>query len=304
MNFLRILGIAWVILPATIPVVQAQEIRVISSPADICMQLASQGQIFVRISNYSELALKIVRQIQSHCVQQVGDLNLTRLADEFSELKAYIFTAGFFGAGEAGTRETGVCDPKEKRVLLSCYSWQQSGAETREIVALHEALCAAGYVDDDYQLAVGLWQLAKQLGMLNDQRSSPFRNIGRRTETPRFPPAGVNGAKGLSGGVTNVGGGGDAFAVDVKVGVLEKISESLRKPGAGGTGLRFSRIMDRIINAQIEIDNTGTAEKGTVTFGKTDDGRLSMRVPRSLFGPDQSIEQIIAYLLEHDEAKN
>lgn len=219
----------------------------------------AHAQLFTPISDFSDAALVLVRNLEQQGVQSLGPLSLPQVEKDIRQVSAKGFSFGFAAATDTA-RSTASCYPKEHLVIISMLSWNQMNPDDRPLMALHEGLCAAGYVDDDYQLSSAIWEAGFELAL-----HKPIQNLIQKVERTTTNPAFIQDYRG--GGVTAVGGGGDSDGIDFKRNLFI-FSDVFYSRKAQSISLQdFNQL---IMDSQIEINRADGAENETFVIVKPD----------------------------------
>ncbi|MGZ3802314.1 MAG: hypothetical protein ACXVCL_19265 [Bdellovibrio sp.] len=196
-------------------------------------------------------ATAIPQKLIDNGIQNVGPLNLQQLVDDIkNKVKFAVLPVFSIGSGTYGSHRSGSsCRVEEHSVFVNQPHLDNLGnLEVIEALLLHESLCALGYNDDNYMISSTLGSLRKlskktadggaseaEKLISNPGFMSPFiRKLGMRTKNLRYTFA--NRAQSNSstfledkktmlasgGTVTGVGGGGDGFALYLKMQLFDK----------------------------------------------------------------------------------
>lgn len=146
---------------------------------------------------------------------KIGDLNIVQLKDEMKQVR-WVENGGVFFAGSGETRTGAVYFVEEKKVIVNTLRAPYEPLRTMPVAALHEALGALGYIDENYEISMVLAMNAltseeQELIFSKkfvDKQSSRLVGLKRRTTDAKYKS---------SGGGTSVGGGGDGVAVQAKM---------------------------------------------------------------------------------------
>lgn len=196
----------------------------------------------------------------------VGGIDIAELLKEIQTV-TWLESSGIFLAGSGETRTGAIYFVSERKVIVNSARAQFEPRTTMPVAALHEALGALGYADENYEASILLY--------LNTY--SPKE---RATILPHFSFARMNarlhklqrrnGDVKYAGG-TSVGGGGDGIAVQVKVYAM-MMAQAL----CDLFGYSATNIYDKILDAQVEI-NPKVTESSVVK--EAQNGRKVWRVP-------------------------
>lgn len=205
---------------------------------------------------------EIFRPVSKHIVQQlvdlgvntVGQLDTKKLLADLDTVEWRTFNLGFF-AGSGGKRQTSIYLVEQRMVAVSTYALENLVGQPIPLWewALHEALGALGYPDENYELTTSLHFLVKSSTLDTIQRISlveeSFSAISIRT---------TNQIYSSEGGTTIIGGGGDAPIITFKTQLLEhyvhwvdtnypELSKKKKKQG-------FSRLVAQAIEFDLKRD--------------------------------------------------
>jgi hypothetical protein len=168
---------------------------------------------------------EIFRPISKHIVQQlvdlgikkVGMMDVEKLLADLETVEWRTFSLGFF-AGSGGKRQTSIYLVEQRMVAVSTYALDNLVGQPIPLWewALHEALGALGYPDENYELTTSLHFLVKNNTLETSQRinfvEESFSAISIRT---------TNQIYSSEGGTTIIGGGGDAPIITFKTQLLD-----------------------------------------------------------------------------------
>ncbi|HPI39576.1 MAG TPA: hypothetical protein PLJ21_02150 [Pseudobdellovibrionaceae bacterium] len=178
----------------------------------------AKDQTFVDF--FSSQSLVIPETLKKNNVDKIEDLKIDGL---INEIKSVFWRAnhGSFLLGSGETRTSAIYFIKDKTVVVNSLRSQFEPKLTLPISALHEALGALGYKDENYEMSILLY--LNTLSQAEQGRFLPknfvsknnkvyFSNIIKRYENTTYQMA--------KGGGTSVGGGGDGLSVQIKLTAL------------------------------------------------------------------------------------
>ena len=174
---------------------------------------------------FRSLSKKDLEKLLNQNIVKIGDMNLIKLSKELETVEWRTFDLGFLG-GSGGKRMTSIYIVKDKMVVINTLSLQSLVGKPIKMFswALHEALGALGYDDENYELSSSISFLANNPSHLNstgvDYVQSHFLEL-KKSSTGRVYT--------LNGGSTVVGGGGDAIIIDLKQRLLSRYFEWVKK---------------------------------------------------------------------------
>ncbi len=216
--------------------------------------------IFVTLSiGYTAIAAEFKSSMQNYAASipndllkkgttQIGDLNLKKLVEEIKTVDFEIFENGFL-AGSGKKRSSSIYFVEQKKVIINSLALKFLAQEFFGPLALHEALGALGYYDENYEISLGLFLLLMpdNLGLKEILvQSSLFKDLKRRTSEPLY----------ANGGATSIGGGGDGLTMEAKTGWL---IQTLAKTSSS----RRSEVVHHILRSTVELGTAMDMQIGT-----------------------------------------
>lgn len=249
-------------------------------------------------STFQQASLIVIDGLLKVGYQNLGDLNLVTLKKEVSTLNWRLIQATNIEAGSEGSRSTAVYSIGDKLIIMSLEEWLNTEPSLRAIIALHEALGALGYSDENYQISVALAQLnalstvegAEMQNLLEYNKiisfleTAPvFKNVIKNTDHILL----ADGADNTNGGVTGLGGGGDIRALTIKFflltiyPVLMKIQNKTDSELIRNT---FYLLLDCEIESSTESNNL-TEHKENIDNTKVSfyQGKLKITIPKNIY---------------------
>ncbi len=246
--------------------------------------------------------------------KNLGRLKLNEFQDRLSELQIRA-VPGPIRAGKNLQRSTATFSRIQKTVLISYEEWMQTEASLRPLVAMHEALMALNYNDNDYQLTVLVLTLSAFAQMdanPNDEESRKLLHVNRMRELCLSAPVLQEiwnltqtspRLRTIAKGTITGHGGGDSRMATVKVlllsvaGVLTQIPNPISDE-------TLAKIFYLILDASIEnneleqTDHLGNGLSAQSLMDATQvhldrGGRLQIRTPKAQFlrmGNEQQFE--------------
>lgn len=241
--------------------------------------------------------------IETTAVKQMIAEGFTHIADQnLSEIQRDLLTVRFktidgVPIGSCG-RRIGMLNWPDKNLVVVPKAYFKSALPQDVLSAwvLHEGYSATNRFDENYGFSVGLTWLASKTQMekffilsegLMEQAMDPRQEIAACSG--RFPSYLVAG-----GGSTGVGGGGDPFAVQIKLELMNSIYDDF---SLGGSAKNFELIKPILIRAlrlpleAMDVDFTIAKDatrllqlvekisKDPVEFVRSDSGQLIVKYP-------------------------
>ena len=204
-------------------------------------------------------------------LKNIEQLNLKKLLKELDQVNWQTNDYGFF-AGSEGARTTSVYLVKDKTVIVNLQMLHNLIGKPVHLNnwALHEAMGALGYDDENYDLSSSIAFLANTKHDIQSSLDYVKNNFAVITK------AKDDKVYALRGGSTVVGGGGDAVLIELKQRLLERYLEI--NPDKAG--------FEKIIHLKIEFSQEDIAYNN---FGFNIEeqalyiGRAAMVIPDVIF---------------------
>jgi hypothetical protein len=208
--------------------------------------LSTQIALSAGFEDFKKSSTTILESLRSQGMSQAGNLDLEKVIEKTHATKWQPFQQGFFG-GSGKHRTTAIYLVEENTILVSEMALKILSPDVYPLAALHEALGAQGYADENYELTLSLDQLSK---VTPNQRALFERRLKNLTPTVNH-----NKVYKHQDGGTSVGGGGDGFGIELKSIVL---SEALRQNFSEDT-------LDIIFATELEINWDSQAPQVTAS---------------------------------------
>ena len=218
---------------------------IISSP--LVMSADTPTQLYKKNSTY------IVQNLLDHGIQTLGELNLQALKNDISSVDWNANKSGGFLAGSGRTRVGAIYDIDKRAVYVNENTSLKGFEGALPLQALHEALGALGYIDENYEvsLTLELILLSKKHSQFNIEQStleslvsSHLQSLSRRSHNQEYS----------SGGSTSIGGGGDGILAKMKM--LSLIAApnwlSYQKSAANCSQVTQTKFLNFIISTPFE----------------------------------------------------
>lgn len=207
---------------------------------------------------FRPLSKHIVEKIVKNGTTEVGDLNLVDLLDMLETVEWRTFDLGFL-AGSGGKRQTSMYFVQDRMVVVNILALQNLVDKPISLYnwALHEALGALGYPDEFYDLTTALVFMAEPNNHSVDRTKyveSIFSDIKVTT---------TNHVYGREGGVTIIGGGGDAPLIDFKSKMIERFITWLETHHPRLGTRKKKKAIERLIKIQVEFNKESSRESNS-----------------------------------------
>ncbi len=224
----------------------------------LCISFNAKSESLKGSANevFKAISVKYVDDILATGSTHIGELDLRVLKKELLEVKWHAID-GIFLAGSGGHRGAAVYVTSTKSVYVNILSVNNMVGSQVSFYpwALHEALGALGYKDENYELT-------SVISFIAETKSVQNKNILQRRENIGAEIFSKNPSKRSSdviydtseGGVTVIGGGGDFFTSYVKLELLKALNELAKELSLEMDGLLYKRAMKNIIQMQIEFE--------------------------------------------------
>lgn len=198
---------------------------------------------------FRPLSKQIVQKIVDNGTTKIGDTNLLELLDLLDTVEWRTFDLGFL-AGSGGKRQTSMYFVKDRMVVVNMLSLQNLVGKPVRLThwALHEALGALGYPDEVYDLTIALTFMAQP------DTYSTDRIEYVETTLSDIQVSATERQYGKEGGVTIIGGGGDAEIIEFKSLLLEHFSEWLMRKYPNTKESKKKKAIQRLIKLPIDFD--------------------------------------------------
>ena len=212
----------------------------------------------------------IVQKLQAQGVRKVGDFDVEQLAQQISSTKWQV-VQGKFLIGSGKDRVTSIYLPESQQVIVNDLALQFIEPATVPLAALHEALGAHGYEDENYQLSLSLQQLS--LGRRHG--ADVFQNVLKESSSRKLQ----NKVYLSADGGTSVGGGGDGTALEFKSLLLETMLKALNS--SQPSDLFNQKVLQLVLNAEVESDWVfkGNSPSAAQIDFTSENGRTVIRIP-------------------------
>lgn len=184
---------------------------------------------------FRPISKAIIQRILDSGVTQVGEMDLGELLEDLDTVEWRTFDLGFL-SGSGGKRQTSIYLVEQRMVVVNTLALQNL-VETQVRLnswALHEALGALGYDDENYQISTSLAFVAGDftLSSLGQPNPAPNPSISNRADFVERTLSNVSRTNiertyGREGGTTVVGGGGDAPILELKQRLMNRLSNWL-----------------------------------------------------------------------------
>lgn len=203
-------------------------------------QLLENSQVSKKTTELFQRAAVMVLSefIDRHHITNANGINLINLRNQILSQVSWTILKGMkISAGANGTRSTATYSVELKTVIVDLHEWNNASPWSRPLIALHEALGALGYPDDDYEISlalnISLSMLPENSERIREQwvsaaieneldpsliefiSSADWKLVGQ--EFTGVPPLEILLAK---GGVTGGSRGGDQFTAILKLGLV------------------------------------------------------------------------------------
>lgn len=212
----------------------------------LLFQLAS-AQPSTYLKHFASQAAVIPAELLRQNKTKIGELDIVQLSEEMKQVQ-WFENQGSFLAGSGESRFGAMYFVKEKKIIINSARAQYEPSHTMPVAALHEALGALGYLDENYEVSTTLYLNSLSSTEQKNIFSVPFiekQNKKLKTLERRKSDAVYKN----SGGGTSVGGGGDGISVQVKI-----YSLMFAQPICTQFNLSCVDILEKLMAAQIEIN--------------------------------------------------
>lgn len=238
--------------------------------------LIRSGQI-KKVQNEDEVrnaALVPITLLKQKGISQLAGVDLNELEKEFSLIHLFAFSSGFLISADG--RDGALNFIEEKSIVLNSLGLSRYSARQQGLLLFHEFFSCLGYNDDEYSITVSFYLAAilqpSRLPSSSPPRVGQFTN-SQNTSAPLYEATltqqmstrktinkNTDAFKELSGGITGVGGGGDGFALDIKLEMLLTLlipdAQRYLKMTASEVQQTFQEIMQMRITTTSEISHT------------------------------------------------
>jgi len=222
------------------------------------------------------LAISIPSQILNTGTPTLGSLDLANLINKFKKLRWKLNHQGYL-AGSSEQRIFAVYLVKEKTIFVNEQALPLVPRDFLSVIALHEALGATGYFDENYEISLALYfaspQAEKFFGRkltheISQALSHSPPSIQKRSGEALYAHA--------SGGGSSVGGGGDGTALFIKITILAYARYWLEENHKLGRNLdlSFSELARRIVQSRFEMSYGALPEALYIFEDRAGESRL------------------------------
>lgn len=212
--------------------------------------------------HFRPLSKKHVEMAMELGYEKIGKLKLNKLLGELETVEWRTFELGFL-SGSGGKRTTSIYIVKDTMVVINMYALQNLVGKPVPLYswALHEALGALGYDDENYELSSSISFLAnnKNEGFENltsiDFIKHNFNSVKKSKHEKTYL---------MAGGSTVVGGGGDAVLIQLKQLLLQRYLVWIKevKPEASSKEVKdgFAKITKMKVEFNIENNEINSTD--------------------------------------------
>lgn len=200
---------------------------------------------------FRPLSKRMVEKVVKQGITKVGDLDLPYLLEMLDTVEWRTFDIGFLG-GSGGGRHTSIYMVESRMVVVNMLSLQNLvGTEVRiDRWALHEALGALGYPDENYDITTSLTFIAdapqSKAATRADLVERSLSNIKLTTTNRVYESS--------SGGSTVIGGGGDAPIVELKCRLLDRFEAWALVHHPNLSAKKITKALERLTKFAINFD--------------------------------------------------
>lgn len=263
----------------------------------LALSFAAQAEVVRGSPNeiFRPLSKKIPQAIIDQGIKKIGDLDVAKLIAKLDTVEWRTFDLGFL-SGSGGKRQTSIYIVKDRMVVVNMLALQNLVEKPVRIDrwALHEALGALGYDDENYEITTALTFVSPADKGLErvDLVERTLSNLQIRTTDHVYDNV---------GGTTIIGGGGDAPIIELKTRLLERYDAwvELHRPGLNPSqkkkGLR--RLIDQSIEFSMDSShNSVEFQMKDGTLWIDDGGNID---PSKMYGEEflDSVLQILSPIL-------
>lgn len=172
-----------------------------------------------RIANADELralGLESAYSLLDRGHAEFAGIQLRSLEDEFRGVQLFALDRVFLISADG--RSGAVNFTGSRVVVLNTLAFASYSHQLQGMVLFHELAAAIGYRDDHYALTTAFYaaQLGFNRSVFDPDVQAYLRNLTRVRRNSTMQPD----PRLVSGGITGIGGGGDAFAIEVKLKLL------------------------------------------------------------------------------------
>jgi hypothetical protein len=205
------------------------------------------NQIFKPISKVN------LEKVINRGISKIGNLDLTNLYYELDSVEWRLCERGFL-TGSGGIRTTSIYLVEQKMVVVNFFSLQNLMNKPVPLPgwALHEALGALGYNDENYEMSSAITFITENPELDNFTLLSyvkeNFLSVIQAKKNQMYV---------ASGGSTVVGGGGDAVIIQLKQILLKRYLETMKVNNSTSEKIHLG--FNRLLNLEIEFDFEGNA---------------------------------------------
>lgn len=202
--------------------------------------------------HFRPLSKKHVEMAMELGYEKIGKLKLNKLLGELETVEWRTFDLGFL-SGSGGKRTTSIYMVKDTMVVINLHALQNLVGQPVPLYswALHEALGALGYDDENYELSSSISFLAnnKNEGFENltsiDFIKHNFSSVKRSKYEKTYL---------MAGGSTVVGGGGDAVLIQLKQLLLQRYLAWIKEVRPEATSREVKNGFAKITKMKIEFN--------------------------------------------------
>lgn len=168
---------------------------------------------------YKELATRVIEGLLKKNINRIGSHSVPQIGSDILK-KVQWGESWAFLKGSGGVRSCGFY--LKNIAILNIHCTNNLSRETHPVLLLHEALGALGCYDENYEVSLSFWGTDKfpHLRSFFDK----FAKIKYQKCVPRDRK--YKNRCELSGGIDSFGGGGDGFAIELKMLMIERVLSS------------------------------------------------------------------------------
>jgi hypothetical protein len=194
-------------------------------------------------------AQAIPNQLSRLGYDRVGGIDLSTLNRSMSAIQVMsvkrekIKAANRDGWSDGRSTARWQVDGNGVTISVACEWWGR--LPSKNLLALHEYLCAMGYNDDEYEISSAFWLLSQPLAQahLTDEEKNQVEQQAARQGRQQF----------ARGGVVGVGGGGEGVSVLARIMTMERGLKRLSTAQDEATRQSAIRTIDHGLNSRMTM---------------------------------------------------
>jgi hypothetical protein len=220
--------------------------------------------------DFATSSLTIVETLRSQGVHNIGSLNLDELSQKIATTKWSPVNDKYL-LGSGTDRGTSIYLVDQDKVFVNTLALKNLPADVFPQAALHEALGANGYEDENSQASLALDQLSK-----SPKAGRRFFEKQVENLKPTVKENKIYKTQSSAGG-TSVGGGGDGTTIEFKRRLLQDVVDAFaNSPNTDEN--KLNAILDQVLNMDVE-PNWDFTRQTPPQIEKSPQGGLKLTIP-------------------------